>query len=177
MSLPHKFTHGLIKKSMAFGTILACADVTVQLIERYRHSRKSKFDWDSLKRHGIVGSCIIGPVLYSYYFVLDKRLPGTSAKTVLIKVGCDVVFANIVYYWLFYYCLSFLEHKNHERAKKDTKNVLVKTYLAGCLYWMPLMAFNFKYLSPKSRVIFIAIASYIEMNGLCLMSRSGENEN
>jgi len=47
----------------------------------------------------------------------------------------------------------------------------------GALYWVPLQFFNFKYLSPQSRVVFIAMATYIEMNGLCLMSRGGAGKN
>jgi len=167
------FIRGLIKKSVLFGTIIASADATVQLIQTNRHLQ-SKFNWKSLERHGLVGSCVIGPVLYCYYFALDKRLPGTSLRTVATKVAFDVVIANIAYYCLFYYGISFLEHKDHERAKKDTKDVLGKTYAIGLLYWMPVMAMNFKYLSPQSRIIFVAIASYIEMNALCLRSR-GEN--
>jgi len=205
--MPPNFIRSLIKKSVSFGIILASADATVQLIERYDYSTivgtiktnfeqfvfpiknslatadatvqlierydylQSKFNWNSLARHGLIGSCVIGPVLCCYYFALDKRLPGTCARTVATKVALDVVCANLVYYCLFYYCLSFLEHKSHERAKKDTKDVLGKSYMIGCLYWMPLMAINFKYLSPQSRVIFVAMASYIEMNWLCLMSR------
>ena len=170
MQFPSNFIRGLIKKSVSFGTILASADATVQLIETHR-KLQSKFNWKSLERHGLVGSCVIGPVLYCYYFALDKKWPGTSIRTVATKLACDIMFANIAYYCLFYYCISFLQHKNHKRAKKDTKDVLVKTYVVGCLYWTPLMALNFKYLSPQSRVLFVAMATYIEMNGLCLMSR------
>ena len=175
MQMQSNFIRGLIKKSVSFGTILASADATVQLIQSYRNLQ-SKFNWKSLERHCVVGSCVIGPVLYCYYFALDRRLPGTCLRTVATKVACDVVFANIIYYWLFYYCISYLEHRSHERAKKDTKDVLAKTYVVGTLYWMPLMALNFKYLSPQSRVIFVAMASYIEMNGLCLMSRGEKNQ-
>ena len=111
------FIKGLIKKSLVFGSILTCADATVQLIERRKHNLKSELNWKSLRRHGMVGSCVIGPLLYSYYFILDRQLPGSSTRTVLKKIACDCVCLNMVYYFLFYYSLSFLEHKNHERAK------------------------------------------------------------
>ena len=171
------FLQGLIKKSVTFGTILTCADATVQLIEQYKPKQKCEFNWKSLQRHGVIGSCIIGPLLYSYYFFVDKKLPGASRRTVLVKLACDCVFLNATYYCLFYYSLSLLEHKDHERAKYDTKNVLGKTCLIGALYWVPLQFYNFKYLSPQSRVVFIAMATYIEMNGLCLMSRVGAGKN
>ena len=171
------FLQGLIKKSVTFGTILTCADATVQLIEPHKQKQKCELNWKSLQRHGVIGSCIIGPLLYSYYFVVDKKLPGASTRTVLLKLACDCVFLNATYYCLFYYSLSLLEHKDHERAKYDTKNVLGKTCVIGALYWVPLQFYNFKYLSPQSRVVFIAMATYIEMNGLCLMSRVGAGKN
>ena len=171
------FLQGLIKKSVTFGTILTCADATVQLIEPHKQKQKCEFNWKSLQRHGVIGSCIIGPLLYSYYFVVDKKLPGASTRTVLLKLACDCVFLNATYYCLFYYSLSLLEHKDHERAKYDTKNVLGMTCVIGALYWVPLQFYNFKYLSPQSSVVFIAMATYIEMNGLCLMSRVGAGKN
>jgi len=171
------FLQSLIKKSLTFGTILTCADATVQLIEPHKQKQKCELNWKSLQRHGVIGSCIIGPLLYSYYFVVDKKLPGASTRTVLLKLACDCVFLNATYYCLFYYSLSLLEHKDHERAKYDTKNVLGMTCVIGALYWVPLQFYNFKYLSPQSRVVFIAMATYIEMNGLCLMSRVGAGKN
>ena len=171
------FLQGLINKSVTFGTILTCADATVQLIEPHKQKQKCELNWKSLQRHGVIGSCIIGPLLYSYYFVVDKKLPGASTRTVLLKLACDCVFLNATYYCLFYYSLSLLEHKDHERAKYDTKNVLGMTCVIGALYWVPLQFYNFKYLSPQSRVVFIAMATYIEMNGLCLMSRVGAGKN
>ena len=170
--MPSHFIRGLIKKSVAFGGILTGADATVQIIQRQTKLRQFEFNWESLQRHGLVGSCVIGPLLYSWYYVLDKRLPGSSTRTVMLKVACDLIIANLAYYCAFYYSINFLQHKNHERSIEAAKNKVVKTYLIGMLYWGPLMTINFKYLSPQSRVIFVAIATYIEMNGLCIVSRS-----
>ena len=175
--MPSHFIRGLIKKSVAFGAILTGADATVQIIQRQAKLQQFEFNWKSLQRHGLVGSCVIGPLLYSWYYVLDKRLPGSSTRTVLLKVACDLIIANLAYYCAFYYSISFLQHKNHECAKEAAKNKVLKTYLIGMLYWGPLMTINFKYLSPQSRVIFVAIATYIEMNGLCLMSQGGTGKN
>ena len=170
--MPSHFIRGLIKKSVAFGGILAGADATIQIIQRQAKLRQFEFDWKSLQRHGLVGSSVIGPLLYSWYYVLDKVLPGARTKTVLLKVACDLIIANLAYYCAFYYSITFLKNKNHEQAKEVVKNKVAKTYVIGMLYWGPLMAINFKYLSPQSRVIFVAIATYIEMNGLCIVSRS-----
>ncbi len=118
-----------------------------------------------------MGSCVIAPMLYTYYCWLDTRFPGKRMRTIAIKVANDVFIANIAYYGTFYYGMSYLEHKNHSKATTDLKKAFGITYFLGMLYWVPVMAFNFKYINPTGRVIFIALASFVETNFLCLMRR------
>ena len=125
----------------------------------------------ALVRHALMGSCVIAPVLYTYYCILDSKLPHVNLRSVAIKVASDVFLANVAYYGLFYYGMSILEHKNHQKAKGDLKSAFTVSYLAGMVYWVPVMAFNFTFIGPTSRLAFVAAATYIEMNGLCLMRR------
>ena len=81
------------------------------------------------------------------------------------KVCNDVFFANVAYYSMFYYVMSYLEHQDHETAKVEVKKAFGLSYLAGMLYWIPVMSINFVYVNPQHRVLFIAIGSYVEMNG------------
>ena len=118
-----------------------------------------------------MGSVVISPMLYTYYCWLDSKFPGKKARTIGIKVANDILIANVAYYSTFYYGMSYLEHKNHNRAKKDLQNVFGLSYLAGMVYWGPIMALNFAYVHRKFRVVFIALASFVETNGLCLMRR------
>jgi hypothetical protein len=110
-------------------------------------------------------------LLYTYYCWLDATFPGHTWRPVLKKVANDVLFANIAYYSAFYYGMSLLEHRDHKRAKSDLKQNFGVSYIMGMVYWIPVMATNFAFISPKHRVIFIACASFVEMNGLCLMRR------
>ena len=118
-----------------------------------------------------MGSVVISPMLYTYYCWLDSKFPGKKARTIGIKVANDILIANVAYYSTFHYGMSYLEHKNHNRAKKDLQNVFGLSYLAGMVYWGPIMALNFAYVHRKFRVVFIALASFVETNGLCLMRR------
>lgn len=156
---------GLLTNSLTFGSILTSAEYTQRKIN------KKAADWPSLSRYAIVGSGVIAPFFYTYYCILDSKLPGTAARTVALKVASDVIFANVGYYCLFYYCLSYLEHQSHPKAKNDVNSAFKISYLAGMAYWCPMMTINFKYLSPKWRVLFVGFATYIEMNGLCMMRR------
>ena len=104
-------------------------------------------------------------MLYTYYCWLDKTFPGRAITTVAKKVCNDVFFANVAYYSMFYYVMSYLEHQDHETAKVEVKKAFGLSYLAGMLYWIPVMSINFVYVNPQHRVLFIAIGSYVEMNG------------
>ena len=61
--------------------------------------------------------------------------------------------------------MSYLGHQNHEKAKAEVKKAFGLSYLAGMLYWIPVMSINFVYFTPQHRVLFIAIGSFVEMNG------------
>lgn len=123
---------GLIIDSVTFGSIMTCAEFTQMKIQQWRSKKsKEKLDYWSLGRYTLVGSVVIAPILHTYYCILDNKLPGTANKIVALKVGSDVIFANIAYYFLFYYCLSYLEHWSHEKALKDAKDAFGFSYLAG----------------------------------------------
>ena len=122
-------------------------------------------DYKSLSRYALLGCFGISPMLYTYYCWLDKTFPGRAVTTVAKKVCNDVFFANVAYYSMFYYGMSYLEHQNHEKAKAEVKKAFGLSYLAGMLYWIPVMSINFVYFTPQHRVLFIAIGSFVEMNG------------
>lgn len=104
-----------------------------------------------------MGSFCISPMLYTYYCWLDKTFPGKNARTIIKKVANDVIFANVAYYSVFYYGMNYMEHKNHESAKSEVKKAFGWSYLMGMIYWVPVMACNFKFFTPKNRVIFIGV--------------------
>jgi protein Mpv17 len=164
----------LVGNSVTFGSILTAAEYSQRKLETWKSTQKKPDDLKTLWRHAFVGSCVIGPLLHTYYRVLDAYLPGVAVRTVALKVASDVLGANIVYYGLFYFCLSYLEHRDVARAEKDVSKAFGITYIAGMLYWIPVMALNFRWVSPRRRLLFIAFATYIEQNGLCLMRRKSQ---
>ena len=60
------------------------------------------YDFDSLLRYAFVGGGVLSPMLYGWYRILDKRLPGTTTKISIQKAVIDVVFCGIPYYTAFY---------------------------------------------------------------------------
>ncbi len=94
----------------------------------------------------------------------------------MIKILNDVLFANIAYYSAFYYGMAFLDHCDHDKAKRELKASFGNSYLLGMLFWIPVMGVNFRFVSPTFRVFFIACATFVEMNGLCLMRRLNKDQ-
>ena len=107
---------GLIANSATFGSILCLAELTQESIDKWRRGSRNTPDVRSLQRHAFMGSCVIAPMLYTYYCWLDTRFPGKRMRTIAIKVANDVFIANIAYYGTFYYGMSYMEHKNHSKA-------------------------------------------------------------
>ena len=162
---------GLLANSFSFGTILTLAEATQESVEKLRGNRAAIPDVKALERHALLGSFVIGPMLYTYYCWLDTRFPGKKIRTIAKKVANDIFVANVAYYTSYYYGMSYLEHKDHKRATNDVKNAFRFTYIAGMVYWGPVMAFNFAFINPTWRVSFIALMSFVETNGLCLIRR------
>ena len=136
---------GLVFNSASFGSILCLAEFTQESIEKYRGMKTVVVpDVQSLKRHAFMGSCVIAPMLYSYYCWLDNRFPGKRLRTIAIKVANDVFIANIAYYGTFYYGMSYLEHQNHQRAKADLKKAFGITYILGMVYWVWKIRYQFQ---------------------------------
>lgn len=167
--------HGLLTNCLSFGTILTMAEFTQQTLSR-RFNRKAglpvpAYDWLSMARYAIMGAAVISPILYNYYAWLDNTFPGTAWQLVIKKLLVDVLLANVAYYSIFYYGMDFLEHQDHNRAVATVTKNLEPTYMAGIVFWVPVMAANFLWISPQGRVLYIAVATFVEMNGLCFMRK------
>ena len=60
------------------------------------------YDLGSLLRYAFIGGGVLSPMLYGWYRVLDKRMPGTAIGTSIKKAVIDVVVCGIPYYSVFY---------------------------------------------------------------------------
>ncbi len=54
---------------------------------------------------------------------------------------------------------------------REMRQKFLLTYTLAICYWTPLQAVNFAVVPPANRVVFVAVCTFIEVNGLCLLKR------
>jgi len=75
---------------------------------------------------------------------------------------------------MFYLLINFLEGIPAEPADKSMEELRLKiipTLILGLIFWIPVQIINFRFLSPQARVPFIAVCTFIEVNGLCFLKK------
>ena len=98
-------------------------------------------------------------------------MPGTGARTVAKKVAVDALVLDLPLYTGFYLTMNCLEGKSLSEGVEEVKAKLVPTVVFSVLLWVPAQAFNFMFLAPGMRVVYIALVTFLEMNVLALMKR------
>jgi len=176
--------HPLIANCLTYGTFTTSAEFLQQTLSVNERSQNDSengekgYDFGSLLRYAFIGSGILSPMLYGWYKILDKRMPGTSIATSIKKSVIDVVGCGIPYYSAFYCGLSLLEGGSREQIYEDWKFKVLPTYLIGTVLWIPAQVINFKIISPQYRVAYVASLVLVEVNVLCVVRQfSPENIN
>lgn len=150
------------------------------------------FNRDAILRIVGMGTFAMAPALYGWYKVLDARLPGKAWATVAKKLALDATVASVPLYSAFYIgrgnhrmliffsCkpilhLSFLPGMSYLEGKENLleewRAKMGPTYVLAMAFWLPAQTFNFLYIPPDRRVLFIAACTFVELNGLCILKR------
>ena len=164
----------LVNNSLVFGSLSGLAELSQQSLLRRLGSedeKKKPINWGAVGRYIFVGGFVFSPVLTAWYRWLDGRMPGTGAKTVAKKVAVDALVLDLPLYTGFYLTMNCLEGKPFSEGVEEVKAKLVPTVVFSVLLWVPAQAFNFMFLAPGMRVVYIAIITFLEMNVLALMKR------
>lgn len=123
-----------------------------------------------------------------WYAFLDKRFPGKSGKTVLKKLGCEIP-AGPPLGLAFFVVVGALQGKPIDKTWSQFKENLVwlclvrqadvfvriaefgrrasstathfPIFQADWIFYVPLQAFNFLYLAPKYRFLYVACLNLV----------------
>ena len=164
----------LATNSFVFGSLSGLAELSQQGLLRRLGSedqKKKPINWSAVGRYVFVGGLVFSPVLTVWYRWLDGRMPGTGARGVAKKVAVDALVLDVPLYTVFYMTMNGLEGKSFSQGFEEVKSKLAPTVVFSILLWVPAQAFNFMFLPPKMRVVYIAIVTFLEMNVLALMKR------
>ena len=93
-----------------------------------------------------------------WYAFLDRKFPGYTLKAVRNKLfgemACGPPFAASMFL-----IVGTLEKKSFERIFQETKTNFPYLILCDWCFYIPLQYFNFFYLPPRYRVLYVAVLS------------------
>ena len=133
-----------------------------------------------MKRLAIWGTIIMPPIYHKWYQWLEKKFPPCSLtgvisrKFILKKTLFDQFVFTPPLLVLFFSSMAILELASAQdkyslwsQIKDEVKTKFPPVYLADCAFWIPVQAFNFAYVPPTWRVLYIGLMSFVWLNVLC----------
>lgn len=130
---------------------------------------RSPYNLMSVARYMTLGGMVFCPVLHAWYKWLDKVWPGTGKVAVAQKVALDIVLLSPPEYASFYMLMNLMAGESWETAKKEVARKLPTTLVFATAFWIPAQIVNFKYVSPRMRVVFVAGCTFLEFNMLAFL--------
>jgi len=158
---------------------------TVGALKNGDHANKQvglKYDLSSVKKLALWGTVVIAPIFTQWYKWLENRFPPCSItgiisnQTILKKCVLDQFVFTPPLLCLFFGGMAALECASWSFVESEIKTKLPTVYFADCIFWIPVQAFNFAYVPPTWRVLYIGIMTFVWTNVLCF-ARSYKTSN
>lgn len=178
--------------SMCYGSLCASAELSQQTIKYYMTATQNghakmitnnnnsvkKYDLASVKRLAIWGTFVIPPIFHVWYKWLENRFPPCSVtgvisrQYILKKTFFDQFIFTPPLLILFFGGMAAVEYAGKrgqmwDHVKQELTFKLPPVYIADCAFWIPVQAFNFAFVPPTWRVLYIGLASFVWLNVLC----------
>jgi len=130
---------------------------------------RSPYNMMSVGRYVTLGGLVFCPALHAWYKWLDRVWPGTAKLVIAQKVALDIALLSPPEYATFYMLMNLMSGETWETAKKEVVKKLPTTLVFATAFWIPAQIINFKYVSPRMRVVFVAGCTFIEFNMLAFL--------
>jgi Mpv17-like protein len=187
--------HPILLNGICYGSLCAGAEISQQTIQHYildnrtntvsnnlknKSDSKSvvKYDFAPVKRLALWGTLVIPPIYHKWYQWLEMRFPPCkitgipSSRLILKKTILDQFVFTPPLLILFFGVMAAAEALNRQpdlwqHVKAEVLSKVPPVFVVDCAFWMPVQAFNFAYVPPTWRVLYIGVASFIWLNLLC----------
>jgi len=163
----------IARAAITSGSIMACSDALCQTIisksaasrdaaSKLKSSRQSepfKLDIGQSARFGLVGLTLHGPWFYYGFRWLDNTFGTTTTlKTAVTKTLAGQVLLFPAYIVGFYTYLGFLEGLKSNEIGDKLRATVPATFVTGSVFWPLANVFNFMFIKPSGRVVYVNIA-------------------
>ena len=98
----------------------------------------------------------VGVYCHFLYRVLDQILPGTDLRILMKKVTLDNLLAPVQFV-IFFGALALIERRSMEECWTELRHKGLHLYLASSVVYVPAQFFNFRFLKPEFRVLYVSV--------------------
>eukprot|EP00540_Astrosyne_radiata_P008566 CAMPEP_0116869676 /NCGR_PEP_ID=MMETSP0418-20121206/27889_1 /TAXON_ID=1158023 /ORGANISM="Astrosyne radiata, Strain 13vi08-1A" /LENGTH=231 /DNA_ID=CAMNT_0004505793 /DNA_START=580 /DNA_END=1275 /DNA_ORIENTATION=+ len=113
------------------------------------------FDWKRFITLSAFGFLYHGPSGHYFYNFLDRKIEGTQAKHVAIKVAIDQLIWCPIFMTVFFTYLGLVNGDGLSAIGNKIKNDLFSACQGSWKVWPLVHTINFRFISTKHRLIFI----------------------
>jgi len=166
-----------VANCLVYGSLYTTAEFSQQtIIKKYFPKKEGKepesYDWETLKRYGLLGTLVLPNIMNVFYGWLDTRFIGTGARMVFQKMVLDQCILTPILLVSFFTAMSYMEGK--EDLTEELRNKIVPTFATSCLFWLPAQAVNFRVVPAAFRIVYMGFATFFWANILCYIKRKSK---
>uniref|UniRef100_S4R8V0 Si:ch211-120k19.1 n=1 Tax=Petromyzon marinus TaxID=7757 RepID=S4R8V0_PETMA len=151
--------HSWLSSVAAFGILFAGADAVQQRFMRPPRPARHGL------RAALLGLTFHGNFNYVWLRGLERAIPGSAARAVVVKVLADQTVAGPITISAFFTGMSLLEGKPD--IYKDLRQKFWPTYKTGVVYWSAMQTINFTLVPPYARSVFVGVCAFLWTCYLC----------
>merc|ERR1712126_114497 len=171
--------HPLPTNCVLYGSLSGLAEFSQQTVlyklsSSQSEEKRTKYDMRNVGNYVVMGGGVFATVLHFWYKWLDRVMPvftGTTARIIARKVAVDAIVFAVPYYTAFYVCLNYLSKVPIEESLEELRKKLVPTILSTTAFWVPAQTVNFRFISPRYRVFYLAGCTFVEFNILAIFKK------
>ena len=107
----------------------------------------------------LIGLCVLGPGLRTWYIILDRVVKGAGTSAALKKMLLDQIVWAPSFLAMFFCLVSAMNGKDREQIKDKFKNDYATALKVNYMIWPAVQIINFKFVPMQHRVIVVNIVA------------------
>lgn len=142
------------------------------ILAQFLFIKRGYFSVASVVRMGAFGAIVHAPFGHFFYGFLERNFPGVNFSAVATKLAIDQILWAPVFGTLLFSFVGITAGSSPNLIFRSIKNNLLKFVLTSWSIWPIAHVLNFKYVTPKHRLLYInAVQILFNICLSCLTSR------
>jgi len=165
----------VLMASFQTGSLMCVGDIISQTFVEKKAVKD--LDWKRTARFGAVGLIVVGPVLRTWYGVMERKIVlKTPAATAMAKVATDQLLFAPFFLCQFLGLWGFLNGHSWEEVKADIKRTYGAILIRNYQLWPAAQMINFWLVPLQHRVLFVQSLAVIWNTYLSYMTNAPAGE-